>query len=854
MSPEPTPERAVVQTADGRDSRVPEETGRRLASGDRALELRRRYIEFRDAFRAPVLGASYEPTLATLFDLVVPDFADWCVIDVVAGQGEVERFGFRHAGPDEAQGEGHAEAQLHDRVPERAAIVERVLSSGHSEVWPRSAAEDPSCVVVGLRVKDRPFAAVSIVVDAGTPAFREMDLAVAEEVAWGVGSLIERIVLHQDTRDALRGTQRLASQLHQLIAASITVAGARSEPEVLTSLANSARRVFDADVAVLSLESGPAAPLVGVSLKNQKAVCLAPGDVLDLDVPLARRVVTSPWTEGPWLVAPVLERRDRARGVLALRRSGAHYPAEDREVLTLLAQMASSALSSTELSRGVERSESRLRTLVDTAPAGIVEVDLDGRVRWWNRAASRIFAWPLFDESASVEPAFPRSTEDELDALWTEARRGEGPSVRDLIDVEIRGRRRDLTTSAALLALPDEPASTVLMLVDDVTDHRELKAEVHHAQQMELRGRVASSVAHDFNNLLTLISGYAEILARELADDEHELSMVRDIQSTSSRASMLTAQLQSIGRAPSSEPVVLDPAAVLQSNAEVFERILGSEIEPSWSLDHEAGHIRVDAGQFEQMMLNLAINARDAMPNGGELRVGVDAVVVDDTRARELNVDAGEFVLITVSDTGVGMDDETRRRCFDTFFTTKGPFKGTGMGLAAARRLVEGSGGAITCRSQVDVGTTFEILFPVTREAVVEGLTGPVEGRPRGSATVLVAEDDDGLRRLMTQVLGRNGYRVVASESGEQALEAARVFDEPIDLLVSDVVMPGLSGPEIAASLQLEHPELLVLLTSGTADASVLKGLVPGTSGFLAKPFRPSGLIDAVHNLLSRRS
>ncbi len=814
---------------------------------DRALALRRRYVQFRASFRAPVLGASYEPTLSALLALAVPEFCDWCVVDVADDDGVARRFAVRgRAGEAD-------DAALGVRVPVLAAMVARVLASGSSESWPRDDDQAPWCAVVGLRVKDRPFATVSFVLDEDAPGFRPLDLAVAEEVAWGVGSLIERIVLHQDTREALRGTQRLASQLHQLIAASITVAGLRSEPDVVANLANSARRVFDADVAVLSLEAGLSAAMVGMALKDQRPVCLAPEDVLDLDVPSPRRAVTTPWVEDGWLVAPVLERRDRARGVLAVRRAGAAYAAEDREVLTLLAQMASSALAATELSRGIEQSETRLRTLVDTAPAGIVEVDLEGRARWWNRAASKIFAWPPYNAASSVEPTFPRTVEEDLDALWAEARLGEGPSVRDLIDVEIRGRRRDLTTSAALLALPDEPLASVLMLVDDVTDHRELKAEVQHAQQMEVRGRVASSVAHDFNNLLTLISGYAEILANELADDAHTLGMVKDIQSTASRASMLTAQLQSIGRTPSHEPAVLDPAAVLQSNAEVFERILGGEIEPSWSLDSGAGNIRVDPAQFEQMMLNLAINARDAMPQGGELRVGVDAIAVDVTRGAELNVEPGPYVLITVADTGVGMDEETRRHCFDTFFTTKGPFKGTGLGLAAARRLVEASGGAIVCRSQLGAGTTFEILFPATREAVIEELSSPSAGRPRGSATVLVAEDDGGLRRLMTQVLARNGYHVVVAETGERALEVARGYEGPIDLLVSDVVMPGLSGPEVAASLQSENPDLRVLLTSGTSDASVLRGLVPGTGGFLAKPFRPSGLIDAVHSLLSRR-
>jgi len=657
----------------------------------------------------------------------------------------------------------------------------------------------------------------------------------------------------QDARDSVRSTQRIASQLHQLIATSITVASMRDEHDILKSLAGSTRRVFDADLAILALESGSMAPLRGVAHRGRLPVCLGRDEFEAAGEVPASRGTFVPWLEGDWLVAPVLERRDQALGVLAVRREGGEFLDEDREVLTLIAQMAATALGATELSREIQSSETRLRILVDTAPAGIVEVDLEGRVRWWNRAAGKIFAWSSFDAASESEPLFPEAASVELAALWSEAREGAGASGRNLIDVEIKGRRRDLTASAALLPSPDDQATSILMLVDDVTDHRQLKAEVHHAQQMEIRGRVASNVAHDFNNLLTLISGYAEILSKDLISDARSLEMVKDIQATASRASMLTAQLQTIGRTHSLEPVVLDPVATLQSNAEVFERIVGGDIDSQWSLNANAGTIRVDAGQFEQMMLNLAINARDAMPSGGQLHVNVDAVTIDRARANDLNLVEGDYVAIRVADSGVGMDDETRQHCFDPFFTTKGPFKGTGLGLAAARRLVEGSGGAISCQSELGAGTIFDILFPTSHEVVDDEPSAPEGERPRGSATVLVAEDDGGLRRLMVQVLSRNGYDVLAVETGEQARELIEGFDGSIDLLVSDVMMSELSGPELAVSLQHANPALRILLTSGTAAPTVLRGLLPGTSAFLAKPFRPSALIDQVHDLLSHR-
>jgi PAS domain S-box-containing protein len=658
---------------------------------------------------------------------------------------------------------------------------------------------------------------------------------------------------HDDSaaREAIRRSQRIASQLHQLIAASLTVASLRDEHEIVESLARSTRRVFDADDAALSLETGFAAPLQGVATRGKMVLSPLPGELSD-EVPHVRTGTSAPWIDGEWLVAPVLEGRGLAQGVLAVRRAGREFLAEDREVLTLLAQMAATALGATELGREIESSESRLRILVDSAPAGIIELQLDGSVRWWNRAAAKIFGWPIYNEASDELVAFPDAAFAELAPLWAEVAASGSTGARDLIEVDIRGRRRDLTVSAARLSDVDVVAN-IMMLVDDVTDHRQLKAEVHHAQQMEIRGRVASSVAHDFNNLLTLISGYAEIVIQQLDPNDRSVEMVKDIQVTASRASMLTAQLQSIGRAPSVEPVVLDPVVVLQMSAEVIERIVGSDIETKWTLNSDAGTIRVDAGQFEQMMLNLAINARDAMPDGGELRISVDVAIVDDVLAQALNLEFGEYVDITISDTGTGMSEETLSQCFDTFFTTKGPFKGSGLGLAAARRLVEGSNGSITCTSELGVGTSFRILFPAAHVVLAESPPVIVNELPRGTASVLVVDDDDGLRRMMVQVLSRNGYNVVAADSGEEALRRIGELDGDIDLLLSDVVMGELSGPELAESLQASSPTLRVLLTSGTSDESIIAGLVPGTAAFLAKPFRPSALIDKVHDLLSRR-
>ncbi len=830
----------------------------------RALEFTHRYAELRanTGGGKSAAGAGYESNLLALLDIAVPAFSDWCAIDIADSNGVLRRLAIRHSGCDHSTHvSGHGECgapALLERVPELAELTKRVLASGRTEAWPNGAdPELPWCLVVSLRVNDLPFGTMTFVSDESRPGYGFSEIAAAEEVAWNTATTIERILLHQDARDAVRRTQRIASQLHQLIAASITVAGLRNEQDILVSLANSTRNVFDADVAIVSLESGPVAPLQVAARRGKGAAIVPAGDDSPFsDLPSSRHGGTAPWREDDWLIAPLLERRDHARGVVAIRRdSGSEFGSEDREVLTLLAQVASRALDAAELSRTIQNSEARWRVLVETAPVGIVEVDTAGRVRWWNRAASRLFSWPDYAETSDgAPPVFPDAALTRLNALWSDVLEGVATGGREFVDVEIGGRRRDLTASAALLPSATGEARSILTLVDDVTDQRELKAELRHAHRMEIRGQVASSVAHDFNNLLTLISGYAEILSQDLEADDRAFQMVKDIQATASRASMLTGQLQTIGRTMAPEPVVLDPTAAIESNAEVLERIVGIDVEIVWSLDAHSRNVRVDADQFEQMILNLALNARDAMPEGGRLEISVSPVAISADRALDLHVSAGEYVLISVADTGSGMDEDTRQRCFEPLFTTKGPFKGTGLGLAAARRLVEESGGAIRCRSEVGLGTTFEIFLPAVDEAAAEEPPSTDVVRPRGSATVLLAEDDEGLRRLMGQVLRRNGYQVLEADSGERASELARDFDGPIDLLLSDVVMNLMSGPDLAQSLQSVNPALRVLLVSGTADATVLQSLLPGTCAFLAKPFKPSELVDQIHELLARRA
>jgi signal transduction histidine kinase len=733
--------------------------------------------------------------------------------------------------------------------------IHAVIDTGDALTWNDDGA-GPRGVISRLVVEGRPDAVVIVAREPEAPAWVDDDLVALHDVVTALGVDLERLRLRLESRRALRASQRIASRLHQLISASLAVGSLRDRGEIVQGLARAARSVFDADQAMVS--AGPAGSdtaVLGLVQRGRAPRLILRDDVRATELPSPRDAV-EPWRDGPWLCAPVLDAERHVRGVVAVRRDGSTpYADEDRELAMLLGQLAATSLGALELTQTIQDNETRLRILVDAAPVGIVESDVDGRVRWWNRSASRLLRWPDYAPDVVSEVRWPPSVSENLSALWRDLLTG-GLRDTDEFTATVGGRERRLAASAAVL--PGRETPHVLTLLDDVTDQRELREEVRHAHRMELRGQVASTVAHDFNNLITLILGYADLLSRNVSGDPTAEELVRDIQRTSSRASALTTQLQSIGRTSEPAPVSLDIGAALSSNAEVLERIMGANIDVTWDLADSTPPVTIDADLLEQMILNLAMNARDAMPEGGTLRISTAVAQVDTGDQVGVNLGAGPYVTLAISDTGTGMDDETRSRCFEPLFTTKGPFRGTGLGLASARRLVEESHGVITCDSRLGVGTTFTIWLPAPRDEdpALPVLAEPMvtrAPRARVSATILLCEDDTGLRRLARQVLQRNGFVVHEADSAEEALDVSRLSGEPIDLLVSDVVLPAMSGAELARQLQVEQPDLMVLLMSGTASAEVLDGLDADRAAFLAKPFTPSALVDHVIDLLVRR-
>jgi two-component system cell cycle sensor histidine kinase/response regulator CckA len=395
-----------------------------------------------------------------------------------------------------------------------------------------------------------------------------------------------------------------------------------------------------------------------------------------------------------------------------------------------------------------------------------------------------------------------------------------------------------------------------LALVSDVTERRRLEAQLLQAQKMDSVGRLAGGVAHDFNNLLGVITGYGELLRKRITNDRQLKKYVDDILKAAERAAGLTRQLLAFSRKQVLQPRVLDLNTVVGEMDKMLRRLIGEDIQLVTVLGDPLGRVQADPGQMEQVLMNLAVNARDAMPRVGRLTVETANVDLDAAYARTRpGVKPGPHVMLAVSDTGHGMDLEVQSHIFEPFFTTKDPGKGTGLGLATVHGIVRQSGGHIFVYSELEHGTTFKVYLPRLEEGetVVEATPAQEAGLQRGSETVLLVEDEESLRNMVREILEDSGYTVIEAHDAGHALEIAERHPAPIDLLMTDVVMPGMSGRDLAARLAASHSETRVLYMSGyTDDAVVLHGVLAADVAFLQKPFTPEALARKVREVLAR--
>jgi PAS domain S-box-containing protein len=390
-----------------------------------------------------------------------------------------------------------------------------------------------------------------------------------------------------------------------------------------------------------------------------------------------------------------------------------------------------------------------------------------------------------------------------------------------------------------------------LVLARDVTEHRRLETQVRQLQKMEGIGRLAGGIAHDFNNVLGVILGYGDRLLRRLPEDERK--EIREVMKAAEHAATLTRQLLSFSRKQVLEPRILDPNVVVQEIEGMLRRIIGEDIHLVTALRQRGGAIKADPGQLHQVIMNLAINARDAMPNGGTLTIETADTELDESYAAEhIEVCPGPYVMLAVNDTGIGMDRETQSRIFEPFFTTKEAGKGTGLGLATVYGIVKQSGGHLWVYSELGHGTTFKVYLPRVANAA-EAAQAPTASNPlpKGTETILLVEDDESLRDLAREILEEQGYAVLKASTGKMALELAEEHAGPIHLVMTDLVMPGMSGRELAERVMRRRLESRVLFMSGyTDDALERQGILEGNAAFVGKPFTLDGLLRKVREVL----
>ncbi len=507
-----------------------------------------------------------------------------------------------------------------------------------------------------------------------------------------------------------------------------------------------------------------------------------------------------------------------------------------------------------ETRRAAEAERDRLAAVVEQAGESVLITDRDRLIIYANPAFTRITGYELSEvlgrrsDFLAGESQSPESGAAIVEAI-RDGKSWAGPT---------RARRKDgPDTDLAILITPrrDQTGAVVgsILIARDVSRERSLEAQLVQSQKLEAIGRLAGGIAHDFNNLLTAISGYSEILKAQLDADDPRSEDVREIQRAAARATQLTGQLLAFSRRQILRPQPLDPNAVVMGLEPMLRRLIGEDVEISVRAERGLGSILADPNQLDQVLVNLALNARDAMPAGGRLTIEVDEADLDEEFvAVHVGSHPGPHVVVRVSDTGVGMTKEVLAQAFEPFFTTKGPGKGTGLGLSTVLGIMDQSNGYVDVASEPGHGTTFYLYLPKTSAPRAEA-AAPPDGRAtaRGAGTILVVEDEEPVRALLCRILQGAGYTVLAAGAGEDALGVEAAHSGPIDLLFTDVILPGMSGRDLAERLKSHRPRMPVLYASGyNQEIVAARGVLEAGISYLAKPYTSDDVLRHVRKLV----
>ena len=501
-------------------------------------------------------------------------------------------------------------------------------------------------------------------------------------------------------------------------------------------------------------------------------------------------------------------------------------------------------------------SETRLRTIFEAGPDCVQVVGRGGILMETNAAGLRMFEadYPEQLVNRSIAQFITDEHRDTYKASTEKVWGGVTSSVEFEI-VGLQGTRRWLETHATPLRDQDGGITSILAITRDNTARKELETEFVHAQKMDVVGQLAGGVAHDFNNVLGIIIGFSELIMRDIGSGSPLHKSVLTISHAAERAAALTRQLLIFSRKEMPQPEVLDLSELITGMDSMLRRLIGENVRLITKPDLALGRIEADPGQIEQILMNLIVNARDAMPGGGTITISTTNVTVSADEVGGADVAPGGYVVLTVADDGCGMSAAVKAKMFEAFFTTKPAGQGTGLGLATCQRIATRWHGYITANSQLGVGTEFKIYLP----RIIGVLPFPmaasqVDSLPRGTETILIVEDEPGLRELAATILETQGYAVLKAGNGQEALRIVREpRAKPIDLILSDMVMPEMSGPIMSEWLQATNPEIKVLFTSGYSDCGT-DGFLDSKVEFLAKPYTPSALVRKTRQVIDHAS
>jgi PAS domain S-box-containing protein len=552
-----------------------------------------------------------------------------------------------------------------------------------------------------------------------------------------------------------------------------------------------------------------------------------------------------------------IQTADEMLGALCLASSTPQTPpTELRNYLPRVANALALVITRVEAAAQLQESEMRSRAVLDTAADGIITIDERGIVQSFNPAAERIFGF-TGDEAIgrNISTFMPSPEAGEHDNyLRRYLKTGKARVVG--IGREAVGRRKDGTEFPLDLAVSETRLPTGRLftgIVRDLTERKSLEAQLRQAQKMEAVGRLAGGVAHDFNNVLTGITGYTQLALRRLEGNDPLRHYLEEIQQAAFRASNLTRQLLTFSRRQVLAPRVLDLRVLISDLTAMLKQVIGEDVELTVKIPPTPIRVRVDSGLMEQALVNLIVNARDAMPSGGTAIIELSDIDLDELDVRLYpTASPGRFALLNVTDSGTGMDQDTLSRAFEPFFTTKEPGRGTGLGLATVYSIVTQSGGAIRVDSELGRGSVFRILLPLYAAAdAAASRQAQSATAAHGTETILLVEDEDLVREVNVEGLREQGYRVLAASNGDEALQISRAHPGVIDVLVTDIVMPRMNGRDLAGLLRQNRPRLRVLFMSGYPESEVLEqGWVEPNAHFLQKPFSPLVLSRKVRNMI----